>query len=161
LIRRAAIPHLEGVELLESCLKRPSASFDGFQADKALKVDDRFDIWPARCARVPFSAGGADMTGACEIQPLEAKDHQAWVPLWNGYQAFYRVSIPDEVSALTWSRLLDPAEPMSGAMAWNGDGAVGLVHSFVIGPAGRSATIATSRISLSLKPSVDLASAEC
>jgi GNAT superfamily N-acetyltransferase len=68
------------------------------------------------------------MKGDCDIRLLEAKDHQAWLPLWSGYQSFYRVSIPDEVSMVTWSRLLDPAEPMSGALAWSEDRAVGLVH---------------------------------
>jgi GNAT superfamily N-acetyltransferase len=68
------------------------------------------------------------MTRVCDIRPLEARDHQAWQPLWRGYQSFYRTSIPDEVSSVTWSRLLSPAEPMSGALAWNEDDAVGLVH---------------------------------
>lgn len=68
------------------------------------------------------------MTSACDIRPLEARDHQSWQPLWRGYQSFYRVNIPEEVSSVTWSRLIDPAEPMSGALAWNEDDAVGLVH---------------------------------
>ena len=41
---------------------------------------------------------------------------------------FYAVDIPGEVSATTWSRLLDPAEPVNGALAWDGGEAVGLVH---------------------------------
>jgi GNAT superfamily N-acetyltransferase len=68
------------------------------------------------------------MIGACEIRPLAAKDRAPWQPLWRGYQDFYQVDIPDEVSAVTWSRLLDPAEPMCGALAWTEDGAAGLVH---------------------------------
>ena len=48
--------------------------------------------------------------------------------LWRGYQAFYEVDIADLVSAVTWERLLDPAEPMAGALALVGDTAVGLVH---------------------------------
>ena len=63
-----------------------------------------------------------------EIRPLTAGDHAAWMPLWRGYQAFYRVQIPDEASAATWGRFLDPAEPMGGALAWDGGAAVGLVH---------------------------------
>ena len=62
------------------------------------------------------------------IQPLAAADHAAWLPLWRGYQAFYEVDIPAAVTAVTWARLLDPAEPMAGALAWDGDQAVGLVH---------------------------------
>ena len=62
------------------------------------------------------------------IRPLAAADHSAWLPLWRGYQLFYEVDIPAETSAVTWARLLDPAEPMGGALAWDGAQAVGLVH---------------------------------
>jgi GNAT superfamily N-acetyltransferase len=62
------------------------------------------------------------------ICPLRPQDHAAWLPLWRGYQSFYEVDIPPEVSASTWARLLDPGEPVAGALAWNGPAAVGLVH---------------------------------
>jgi len=62
------------------------------------------------------------------ISPLRPEDHSAWLPLWRGYQSFYKVDIPSEVSASTWARLLDPDEPVAGALAWNGLAAVGLVH---------------------------------
>jgi GNAT superfamily N-acetyltransferase len=51
-----------------------------------------------------------------------------WLPLWKGYQAFYTVDIPSTVSALTWTRSLDPAEHVAGALGWQGQVAVGLVH---------------------------------
>lgn len=63
-----------------------------------------------------------------EIRPIAARDYAAWLPLWRGYQAFYRVDIAEAVSAVTWDRLLDPAEPVAGALAWDGEAAVGLVH---------------------------------
>ncbi len=62
------------------------------------------------------------------IRALSAGDRDAWLPLWRGYQSFYGVDIPDAVSAVTWARLLDPAEPMGGALAWEADEAIGLVH---------------------------------
>ena len=62
------------------------------------------------------------------LLPLSDNDHAAWLPLWRGYQSFYKTDIPAEVSAVTWSRLLDPEEPMGGALAWDGTTAVGLVH---------------------------------
>jgi GNAT superfamily N-acetyltransferase len=68
------------------------------------------------------------MSAGVEILPLRREDHSAWLPLWRGYQAFYKVDIPPEVSAVTWSRLLDPAEPMGAALAWDEAAAVGLVH---------------------------------
>jgi GNAT superfamily N-acetyltransferase len=63
-----------------------------------------------------------------QIQPLTAHQHAAWLPLWRGYQAFYKADIAPEVSAITWERLLDSHEPMGGALAWNGTEAVGMVH---------------------------------
>lgn len=70
------------------------------------------------------------MTSGVEIsvQPLAGENHAAWLPLWRDYQAFYQVDIPADVSVLTWARLLDPTEPVAGALAWNGSTAVGLVH---------------------------------
>jgi GNAT superfamily N-acetyltransferase len=63
-----------------------------------------------------------------QILPLTAQQHAAWLPLWRSYQTFYKADIPSDVSDVTWSRLLDPQEPMGGALAWNGTTAVGLAH---------------------------------
>ena len=62
------------------------------------------------------------------VRPLAASDHHDWLRLWRGYQAFYRVDIPDETSRVVWARLLDPAEPMSGAVALADGRPAGLVH---------------------------------
>jgi len=59
---------------------------------------------------------------------LSPGDNPAWLPLWRGYQAFYGADIPPDVSAVTWARLLDPTEPVAGALAWSGREAIGLVH---------------------------------
>ncbi|MEP9379804.1 GNAT family N-acetyltransferase [Aquabacter sp. CN5-332] len=63
-----------------------------------------------------------------EVRAVERSDHAAWLPLWRAYQAFYDIAMPPDVSELTWSRMLDAAEPISGALAWQGPAAVGLVH---------------------------------
>jgi GNAT superfamily N-acetyltransferase len=63
-----------------------------------------------------------------EIRALTGADRDSWQPLWRGYQAFYKVQIPDAVSDETWRRLLDPAEPMWAALAHTDGRAVGLVH---------------------------------
>jgi len=63
-----------------------------------------------------------------ELRPPTAADHDAWLPLWRGYQAFYRVDIPAATTQVTWARLLDPGEPMHAVLAWQGGRAVGLVH---------------------------------
>jgi GNAT superfamily N-acetyltransferase len=62
------------------------------------------------------------------IRAFEAADHDAWLPLWRGYQTFYKVDIPAATSEVTWGRILDPAEPMFGALAFSGNTAVGMVH---------------------------------
>jgi GNAT superfamily N-acetyltransferase len=62
------------------------------------------------------------------VRPLAAEHRASWYPLWRGYQAFYKVDILESVSNVTWKRLLDPGEPMGGALAWQGASAIGLVH---------------------------------
>lgn len=62
------------------------------------------------------------------LRPLAREDHDAWMPLWRGYQEFYKVNIAADVSATTFERLLDPKEPMNCTLAWQGSRAVGLVH---------------------------------
>jgi len=63
-----------------------------------------------------------------EIHAITADNKAQWYPLWRGYQAFYKTDIAEAVSDVTWSRFLDPAEPMGAAMAWQGEKAIGLVH---------------------------------
>ncbi|MGK0555498.1 GNAT family N-acetyltransferase [Bordetella bronchiseptica] len=63
-----------------------------------------------------------------EIRPLSAADHEAWLPLWKGYQEFYKVQLADAATAQTWQRFLDPAESMHAALAWRDGKAIGMVH---------------------------------
>lgn len=51
------------------------------------------------------------------IRDLEAADEAAWRHLWAGYVAFYEASVPEAVTAHTWSRILDPAAPLLGRIA--------------------------------------------
>jgi hypothetical protein len=62
------------------------------------------------------------------VRPLAPADRAAWEPLWRGYQEFYRVSIPPEVTDVTWARFHDPAEPMYALGAFLGDRLVGITH---------------------------------
>lgn len=68
------------------------------------------------------------------IRPLRPADRAAWEPLWAGYLTFYGTSVPPATTDTTWSRLLDPAEPMHvlGAFgegtAGGGEALVGIVH---------------------------------
>jgi ribosomal protein S18 acetylase RimI-like enzyme len=63
-----------------------------------------------------------------EIRELQAKDRAEWGRLWRGYLDFYEANVPDEVSELTWRRLLDPEAPILGFCAAQGGKLLGIVH---------------------------------
>jgi GNAT superfamily N-acetyltransferase len=65
---------------------------------------------------------------AISIRPLAAADFDVWLPLWKGYQEFYKANIADEVTRVTFARILDDREPMFAALAWVSGEAAGLVH---------------------------------
>lgn len=62
------------------------------------------------------------------IARLRREDRAVWLELWRGYLKFYQTTLEEETIATTFERLLDPAEPMHGVLAWSGDRAVGLAH---------------------------------
>lgn len=64
-----------------------------------------------------------------EIKTIDNNDFDIWLPLWKGYQRFYKVDIPELITLKTWERFLDPAEPMHAALAMFGEQAVGMAHS--------------------------------
>jgi GNAT superfamily N-acetyltransferase len=55
-------------------------------------------------------------------------DFSQWLPLWKGYQQFYKTDISDSTTQTTWSRLLEPREPMHCAVAEVEEKLVGMVH---------------------------------
>ena len=62
------------------------------------------------------------------VRPATAGDFDAWLPLWRGYQAFYRVDIADAVTRETWRRFHDAGEPMHCTLAELDGRVAGLVH---------------------------------
>lgn len=44
-------------------------------------------------------------------------DEAAWRRLWAGYLAFYDHPLPEEQTAFTWARLMDPASPVAVRLA--------------------------------------------
>ena len=63
------------------------------------------------------------------VRPLEPGDHADWLALWDGYLTFYEASLPEEMTALTWSRLHDPMVPLHGWIALLDGKAVGFTHA--------------------------------
>jgi GNAT superfamily N-acetyltransferase len=68
----------------------------------------------------------SDLT--CEIRPIRADERAEWESLWQNYQAFYKVVIADETTAVTWTRLHDPAEAMGVFGAYMNGRLCGIVH---------------------------------
>src|SRR5687767_1323842 len=63
------------------------------------------------------------------IRTLQPNDRPQWGALWRGYLEFYKSEIPDDVTELTWRRLLDPEAPILGFCAAEPDGKLlGIVH---------------------------------
>jgi GNAT superfamily N-acetyltransferase len=62
------------------------------------------------------------------IRPLARTDRAQWEPLWQGYLAFYKTSVPEDVTGLTFARFFDEAEPMHALVAEREGEIVGIVH---------------------------------
>jgi len=62
------------------------------------------------------------------IRAAQPKDFPNWLPLWRGYQTFYKTDIPDAVTEQTWGRFMDTNEPMHCAVAELDGAIVGVVH---------------------------------
>ena len=72
------------------------------------------------------------MTPDLIIRPPTAADHAAWLPLWQGYNAFYGregpTALDPQITQTTWQRFFDPAEPVFALVAEHQGALVGLVH---------------------------------
>lgn len=66
------------------------------------------------------------------LRAIEPTDFDEWLPLWEGYNAFYgrkgEAALPVEVMRSTWQRFLDPDEPVFALVAANDSRLVGLAH---------------------------------
>ena len=66
------------------------------------------------------------------IRPVTRADFDQWLPLWKGYNAFYKrvgpAAVPMEVTQTTWARFFDGYEPMHALVAESEGKLLGLVH---------------------------------
>jgi GNAT superfamily N-acetyltransferase len=51
------------------------------------------------------------------IRPLDMSDREAWLPLWNGYLAFYKAGLSAAVTEKTWSEICAPGTSRGGFAA--------------------------------------------
>ena len=72
------------------------------------------------------------MNADFSIRPVARQDHDQWLPLWEGYNAFYgragATALAPEITQVTWARFFDADEPVHGLVAQSGGRLVGLAH---------------------------------
>lgn len=66
------------------------------------------------------------------IRPIMKTDLSAWLPLWDGYNAFYGRKGPTalalDITQMTWSRFFDAYEPVHALVAEHQGKLIGLAH---------------------------------
>jgi GNAT superfamily N-acetyltransferase len=76
--------------------------------------------------------GNHTMPGDLAIRFVTRDDYEQWLPLWDGYNAFYGRSGPTalapEITAMAWSRFFDAYEPVHALVAERGGELLGLAH---------------------------------
>lgn len=72
------------------------------------------------------------MPASFVIRPVARQDYDQWLPLWDGYNAFYErvgpTALPAEVTRTTWGRFFDAYEPVNALVAERDGKLVGLTH---------------------------------
>ena len=60
------------------------------------------------------------------------QDYDQWLPLWDGYNAFYgrsgATALAPEITRMTWARFFDAYEPMHALVAESDGALLGLTH---------------------------------
>lgn len=62
------------------------------------------------------------------IRLARPDDYDQWLPLWKGYQTFYKANISQDITDFTWTRFHDSDEKMYCAVAELDGHLVGMVH---------------------------------
>ena len=66
------------------------------------------------------------------IRPVARDDYDQWLPLWDGYNAFYgragATALAPEITRMTWARFFDAYEPVHGLVAEHDGQLLGLAH---------------------------------
>lgn len=59
-----------------------------------------------------------------QIRDVTEADETRWRELWDGYCTFYKTDMPEEVTAETWRRILDPERTDFGTLVAEIDGTI-------------------------------------
>ncbi|MGZ3766490.1 MAG: N-acetyltransferase family protein [Mucilaginibacter sp.] len=66
------------------------------------------------------------------VRQVAAHDYGQWLPLWEGYNAFYgrsgATALDPEITRITWSRFFDAYEPVHALVAESEGKLIGLAH---------------------------------
>jgi GNAT superfamily N-acetyltransferase len=66
------------------------------------------------------------------IRFVSRDDYAQWLPLWDGYNAFYgragATALAPEITAMTWARFFDAYEPVHAMVAESRGALLGLTH---------------------------------
>jgi GNAT superfamily N-acetyltransferase len=62
------------------------------------------------------------------VSPLVPADHDEWLPLWQDYLTFYETELSSEVTATSFSRLVEQDGMYAAIARDDDDRAVGFVH---------------------------------
>jgi GNAT superfamily N-acetyltransferase len=72
------------------------------------------------------------MPGDVSIRSVTRQDYERWLPLWDGYNAFYgrsgATALSPAITAMTWARFFDAYEPVRALVAERGGDLLGLTH---------------------------------
>ncbi len=68
------------------------------------------------------------MSTTFHIRSAQPADFEQWLPLWEGYNRFYKRTVPAEVTRITWTRFFDAYEPMHAVVAEQDGRLLGFVH---------------------------------
>ena len=72
------------------------------------------------------------MSGGTNVRAITRDDYDDWLPLWQGYNAFYGregdTALAPEITAITWARFFDAYEPVHALVAEKDGELLGLTH---------------------------------
>lgn len=72
------------------------------------------------------------MSSDLTVRFVTRADYEQWLPLWDGYNAFYgrsgATALAPEITRMTWARFFDGYEPVHGLVAESRGKLLGLAH---------------------------------